>query len=305
MLICYPRRALLALTLTLATGAAIAYQSSTASAQATTVEQATSQNWAGYIAKSSSGTSFSSVSGSWTQPAASSSSSSASGYSAFWVGLGGSSGDSESLEQVGTASDWVDGRAEYYAWYELLPAGQVKLDLAINAGDHIAASVNVSGSTVTIRLVDETSGAAVTKTESMSSPDTSSAEWIAEAPAAQTSSGGYETLPLANFGSVKFGNASATGGGHTRSISDSSWTVQQVSLGSAASTSSLSDDGSSFSVWFESSSTAGASQPLDPQPGPGHGDDSGGYGYDGGPGYDYGGGYGYGYGGGPGYGYAF
>ena len=39
----------------------------------------------------------------------------------------------------------ADGTAEYYAWYELVPAAPVKLDLAIKPGDHIAAKVNVNG----------------------------------------------------------------------------------------------------------------------------------------------------------------
>lgn len=56
---------------------------------ATNVTQATSENWSGYVASGSSGTTqFSSVSGSWVQPAATCTS--GSGYAAFWVGLGGS-----------------------------------------------------------------------------------------------------------------------------------------------------------------------------------------------------------------------
>jgi hypothetical protein len=298
----YPRRALLAVTGMLATCAALAFAAATASAD--TLEQASSENWAGYIASSSTGSSFSTVSGSWTQPAVTSSSSSTSGYSAFWVGLGGSTGESGSLEQVGTSADWVDGHADYYAWYELLPAAQVKLDLTINAGDRITASVNVNGNTVTLRLADETSGQSATKTESMSNPDTSSAEWIAEAPAAQTQSGDYQTLPLANFGTATFTNASATANGHTGSISDSAWSAQQVNLvatgeaataypsdpgfgsgdpaaaapggSAAASASSLSSDGTSFSVSVDSSAETTSAQ-----------------GYpDAGPGFDYGYGYG-------------
>jgi Peptidase A4 family len=322
MFIRYTRRALLALAITLTAGAGLAYEAAGASAQ--TVDEATSGNWAGYIAKTTSRDSFSTVSGSWTQPAATSSSSATSGYSAFWVGLGGSSGDSQSLEQIGTSSDWVDGHAEYYAWYELLPAAEVKLDMAINAGDRIAASVNVSGTTVTMHLIDETTGASVTKTESMSNPDTSSAEWIAEAPAGGSDSGNYQTLPLANFGKVTFTSASATADGHTGSISDSDWAVQQVNLGSTAgsatgypaqagigpgdavdtsgsagaTTSSLSSDGASFSVSVDSSTGAAGGSVGDPQPGY----DGGGYGaaYGDGSGPGGYGGYGYGYGG---YGY--
>jgi hypothetical protein len=309
--------ALLAVTMLMVTTGGLAVDTATASADSDTVAQAASENWAGYVVKSSTGSSFSTVSGSWVQPTVTSSSSSTSGYSAFWVGLGGSSGESGSLEQTGTAGEWVNGQAVYYAWYELLPAAQVKLDLAIHAGDHMSGSVTVQGSSVTIHLVDETSGGSVTKTLSMSNPDTSSAEWIAEAPAAQSQSGDYQTLPLANFGTVTFTGASATAGGHTGAISDSNWTAEQVNLVSAdgsaiaypgaqgfdpasavsasgasaaASASSLSSDGTSFSVSYQAPSDSGASQ-RDPQQATGSSGD--GYGYGG-----YGSGrYGYGYGG--------
>jgi hypothetical protein len=330
--------ALLAVTMAMVTTGGFAVDAATASADSGTVAQAESEHWAGYVAKSGAGSSFSTVSGSWTQPAVTSSSSSTSGYAAFWVGLGGSSSESGSLgsgslEQTGTAGEWANGQAVYYAWYELLPAAQVKLDLAIHAGDHMSASVTAQGSSVTIHLVDETTGGSVTKTLSMSNPDTSSAEWIAEAPAAQSESGDYQVLPLANFGTMTFTGASATAGGHTGSISDSNWTAARVNLvpgdgadiypgaqgfdpasqvsasgaSAVASASSLSSDGTSFSVSYQASSDSGASQGYSPQ---GADSGSGGYGNggyggygDGGYGYDgsgYGGGYGaggYGYGG--------
>jgi hypothetical protein len=68
----------------------------------------------------------------------------------------------------------------------------------------------------------------------MSNPDTSSAEWIAEAPSAETQ-GGLQVLPLANFREVTFTNASATAAGHTGSISDAAWDVQEIQLGAPGS----------------------------------------------------------------------
>jgi hypothetical protein len=70
----------------------------------------------------------------------------------------------------------------------------------------------------------------VTKTLKMSNPDTSSAEWIAEAPSAESRGGSLQTLPLADFGTVTFTGASATSDGHTGPISDPNWSVQQVDL---------------------------------------------------------------------------
>ena len=154
------------------------------------------------------------------------------GYSAFWVGLGGSSSSSTSLEQVGTEADWVDGHATYIAWYELVPRASVRLALTIHAGDRIAARVTVSATTVTVLLADRTTGASVTRTLHMSHPDTSCAEWMAEAPSSATP-GGYRTLPLADFGTVTFSGASATAGAHSGPVSDAAWTAERVQLTSA------------------------------------------------------------------------
>lgn len=291
-----------------------------AAASAATVDQqaAVSQNWAGYVAG---GTQFSSVSGSWVQPAAKCGSGQT--YSAFWVGIGGSSNQSSALEQTGTQADCTaDGGTEYYAWYELVPAAPVKLDLAIKPGDHISAKVSVSGSNVTVSLSDQTTGQSTTKTLQMDNPDTSSAEWIAEAPSACDGSGSCQPLPLADFGTIQFTGATATANGHTGTISDPNWSAQPVQLGdggisdvsyasntgsSAASPSSLSSDGSSFSVAAGASASSGLTGAAGGAGDYGYGD--GGYGYGGYPsadgGYGYGGypgdGYGqYGYGGGDG-----
>lgn len=294
----------------------------------TTGQESVSQNWAGYVAgDSSSGTQFSNVSGSWVQPTANCGSGQT--YSAFWVGLGGSGNGSPALEQTGTQADCnADGSTDYYAWYELVPAAPVRLGLAIQPGDHIAAKVSVSGTAVTVSLSDETSGQSSTKTLQMDSPDASSAEWIAEAPSACDGSGSCQPLPLSDFGTVQFTNSSATANGHTGTISDSSWAAQPVVLGSGgasdvslaagqssagAAPSSLSSDGSSFSVAYQqsaaSASGSGTGGSADGSGDYGYGD--GGYGYGGYPGAD--GGYGYGYGypgadgqygyGGGGYGY--
>jgi hypothetical protein len=325
------RRALplLALGATLALSGGLALDAVSASAQTVNPQQQVSQNWAGYVARSSSGQSFSSVSGSWTQPAVSPSS--GQGYSAFWVGIGGSGQQSQALEQIGTSADVVNGQTQYYAWYELVPAPETKLNLAIHPGDQITGKVSVNGSNVTVSLSDSTTGQSATKTVQVTSPDTSSAEWIAEAPSTTTSmSGGLQTLPLANFGKVTFTNASATAGGHTGSISDPAWNLQQVQLGPAgpvgypgadgglssiglggsqqtpagASPSNLSSDGSSFSVSYSTNGGAAQSSGSGTAPPTGSGaaqSTGGGYGYPGG-GYGYPGG-GYGYPGG-GYGYS-
>src|SRR6202012_327424 len=80
----------------------------------------TSTNWSGYVLTGGSGA-FTSVSSSWTEPAASCSSGTQ--YAAFWVGLDGY--NSDSVEQTGSDSDCSGGTPDYYGWYEMYPADPV------------------------------------------------------------------------------------------------------------------------------------------------------------------------------------
>jgi hypothetical protein len=328
---------------TLAVTAACVLGAGPAAAAAADVQQATSQNWSGYVvggssgSSGSSGTRYRSVSGSWVQPTAKCTS--GSGYAAFWVGLGGAD-QSEALEQDGTEANCsADGTPSYYAWYELVPSAPVKVSMAVHPGDHITSKVAVSGTSVTVSLNNTTTGGSFTRTLQMSNPDTSSAEWIAEAPSTcQQGLSSCTPLPLTDFGTVSFTNAVATTtGGHTGTISDPDWSAASVSLSSgtsgfgfgstqfasqdttaSAAPSGLSSDGSSFSVAW--SSNGGSSSSSSDPSGSAGGYPSSGYGYGyggGGDGSGYGGyggygdpssGYGYGYGGGYGYagvGYAY
>jgi Peptidase A4 family len=68
----------------------------------------------------------------------------------------------------------------------------------------------------------------------MAAPDTSSAEWIAEAPAASTP-GGETILPLTDFGTVSFTSATATAsGGHAGAIADPAWSATRIVLRSSS-----------------------------------------------------------------------
>jgi len=234
-----------------AVGAGLSSTASNASAQKVYAQGAVSSNWSGYVVTSKSGQSFSSVSASWVQPTVNPSFSTSESSSAFWVGIGGASSQSQALEQVGTEADVVNGQIEYRAWYEVVPSPQQPLDIAINPGDHISAKVTVNGTNVTLSLTDDTTGQTQTKTLQVANPDTSSAEWIAEAPAAQTPAG-YAIVPLADFGKATFTDATATAGGHTGTIGDGAWNVTRVDLGSSTSGSALagSSDGTSFSVGY-------------------------------------------------------
>jgi len=207
-----------------------------------------SSNWAGYAV---SGATFTDVKGTWVQPAVSCAAV-GSTYAAFWVGLGGLSGSNGGLEQTGTESDCEDGQPVYRAWYEILPDASVTVPIAISAGDTISAEVSVDGSTATLILTDLTAGGSFATTLTPSVLDTSSAEWIAEAPSRCF---GSRCIPLhlANFGTVQFSGSTTTANGHEGTISDASWSPTSIELDADAGTAvpaALSEDGSGFSVAF-------------------------------------------------------
>ena len=204
-----------------------------AAAATSDIVTSTSSNWAGYAVASvdeTAAASFTSVSGAWRQPAATCTPGSAM-YAAFWVGLGGYSDTSQALEQIGTESNCsASGKATYDVWYELVPAASVPVKLVVKPGDSLSASVTVNGTSVVLRIKNNTRKTTFTKTLSMSAPDVSSAEWIAEAPSACTNDGNCRTLPLANFGTITFASARATAAGHSGTITDAGWAPTAVSL---------------------------------------------------------------------------
>ena len=160
-----------------------------------------SSNWSGYAATGS----FTSASASWTEPTGHCTS--ARRYSAFWVGLDGF--NSQSVEQTGTSVDCSRGSPVYYSWYEMYPANPVNFSNTVRPGDHFSGSVTFNGgSSYTLVLRDTTQGWSHTVHKTLAGAANSSAEVIAEAPCC-TASGGV--LPLANFGTVNFSNATANG----------------------------------------------------------------------------------------------
>jgi hypothetical protein len=201
---------------------------------ATSVPTATSANWAGYAVSApgalTATPSFTNVTGSWVEPVARCTTGTNT-YSAFWVGLGGFSQDSQALEQIGTEANCSPtNAARHDAWYELVPAAPVRIKLKIRSRDTVSASVTVTGQTVSLRFRDVTRHTLFTKKLRMSAPDVSAAEWIAEAPSACDQSGRCRPLPLTNFGAVSFSKATATASGHSGTISDPSWAATAIEL---------------------------------------------------------------------------
>ena len=283
-------------------------------------QEGASENWAGYVVTSNDDSGFSAVSGQWKQPRVDCTANAEPTYSAYWVGLGGGGQQSTALEQIGTQGDCsASGSATYYAWYELVPSAPVKLSLTIHPGDSMWARTSVSGDRVSLFITDQTRHRTWSRTLTMTSatPDTSTAEWVAEAPSecAGVTTSDCTPLTLADFGTATFTDAHTTSGGHVGSISDPHWTAEAIELQPSSSSlfgggrggyfqggyggysdyssyqtaaggaapSSLSQGGTKFTVRYGASLTSQGSGQDQTNP----------YGY----GYGYGDGYGYGYGG--------
>jgi hypothetical protein len=205
----------------------------------------TSTNWSGYAVDGAAG-SMTDVTGSWVVPVVTGPTGKKvkGQYSSFWVGIDGD--NSNTVEQTGTDSDWINGKAVYYAWYEFYPAPSRNIDtVSVHPGDVMTASVHwSSGNSFTLTLTNTSTNETFTQNGSVSNAQRSSAEWIAEAP----SSGGI--LPLADFGTVDFTNCTANG----QAIANFGATsTEQIDMATKrgqakATTSGLAADGESFSV---------------------------------------------------------
>jgi Peptidase A4 family len=207
-----------------------------------------STNWSGYA---DTGSSFSKVSASWTEPSATCSGS-ATQLAAFWVGIDGYT--SSSVEQDGTLIECYAGAAYQFTWWEMYPTNSVQVvGQTLAAGDAITSTVTRSGTTYQLTVTDSTHTAdSFTRTETCSSCANTSAEWIAEAP-----SGSSGVYPLADFGSWTASNASVTEGstsGTISSFTDDQITMADTSGNIEALPGSLNSSGNSFSVAWKRSS---------------------------------------------------
>jgi Peptidase A4 family len=145
---------------------------------------------------------FTSVTGSWTQPAVTCTT--AKTYSSYWVGLDGY--NDNTVEQLGTEGDCLNGRPRYYAWFEMYPHQSMLVGVTVTPFHSYSASVPSAGhGTFALHLADVTTGSSFSTVQKANQAQASFAEVIVEAPY----SGG--TLPLANFDTVNFSAATANG----------------------------------------------------------------------------------------------
>lgn len=197
------RGAVVAAALALGLGLLVSAPSATAAVRHGTAHKlthATSSNWAGW---DNTGGTYTSVSASWVQPAITCAKHETS-YASFWIGLDGDG--SNSVEQTGSEGDCVHGSPVYYSWYEFYPAYPVNYSNTVRPGDHFSSTVSYSGGRYTLVLTDSTQGWSHTTTGSAPSGLNKSAEVIAEAPSSNRG-----VLPLANFGTMSFTNATVNG----------------------------------------------------------------------------------------------
>lgn len=157
--------------------------------------QVTSSNWSGY-AITGPKDSVTDAKGSWIVPSVNCGST-PNAYSAMWVGIDGY--NSNTVEQIGTESDCVNGVANNYAWFEFYPHNYYTIESTpIKAGDVISAEVKYSTGTFIVSI-SVNHGAPFNTSTKLNQAQRSSAEWIVEAPY----SGGV--LPLADFNTTSFG----------------------------------------------------------------------------------------------------
>lgn len=163
-----------------------------------------SSNWAGVVQI---GSGYTSVEGTIVVPRATGGANAA---ASAWVGIDGDTCGTAIL-QTGV-SFYGDG--SYDAWYEWIPDYSYSFsNFGLSEGDEIKMSVDASSKTSGVATLENlTTGAKVSHTFT-NPPSTlceTNAEWIVE----DFSSGG-QLVPFANFGTVTFTDATASGSGGT------------------------------------------------------------------------------------------
>lgn len=203
--------------------------------------QGQSQNWSGYAATEGG---YTGVTATWTVPDIGLAS--PVGMDAAWVGIGGVR--TPDLIQAGTQRTVLqNGATQQEAWIELLPRASETVALTLNPSDTIRVSIDQQGpETWLIVFTNLTSGQTFQATKRYAS-SLSSAEWVEEAPSASR----RRTLPLDNFGTIHFSQASASRETQVLNISQSgahAITMITPDGRPLAEPSALAPDGDGFSV---------------------------------------------------------
>lgn len=146
---------------------------------------------------------FHSITANWTVPTATQHKAGEDEFSSTWAGIGGGCVTADctvtdnTLIQAGTEQDVVGGKAEYSAWWEIIPAPSNTISMKVAPGDRIHLDIHelVPNSEVwTITLKNVTRNKTFTQT--VPYPSTyGSAEWINETPLLLGTNAGLAALP--------------------------------------------------------------------------------------------------------------
>lgn len=214
--------------------------------------QETSTNWSGYVAASNFNNpvrgSVTGAYGSWIVPSIIPSGRNT--YSAIWVGIDGY--NSPTVEQIGTAHDYINGTRYHYAWFEMYPRASYTIQgFPVNTGDLISAIVEYAGNdTFILQIINNTQRIATTiptRYTKMANTQRKNAEWIFEAPSSN------RVLPLTNVQRVYLSGCMAKINGIKRTLNSPFFANNSIEMItnsgiSKAIPSAISSGGSSFSI---------------------------------------------------------
>ena len=208
-----------------------------------------SLDWSGYVVATNLNNpqpSVTAIEASWTVPEIGFSARDS--FSAAWIGVGGQFDGDNTLIQMGTEQDSINGVGTYSAWYELLPENEVTIDsLSVSPGDRITASISLSDpSTNTWSLeIHDLNGGQSFQNSVIYASSMLSAEWIVERPRINN-----VLRNLADFSELTFTGCEATVGDKVETIS--SLPFIEVTLinqnAELTSVSPLASNGSSFTI---------------------------------------------------------
>lgn len=223
------------------------------------IRSGTCSNWCGYVAAINMlfplKKSVTNVFGTWEVPTISKSSKHT--HCGIWVGMDGY--DDDTTVQIGTEHGRCKGRLVNYAWFEIFPGLTYQIKgFPVKKGDRVGGQVEYVG-TSSGKDIFQLTIFNYTKMVWWIAPEAfsrsahakrNSAEWIVEAPSS-TKTGAI--LPLAHFSPITFQFCQVTMQDITGAISNSSWQNESLKMVSSskitkAKPSSLSSDGSSFTV---------------------------------------------------------
>jgi hypothetical protein len=177
-----------------------------------------SNNWSGYNkGLLETGSRFTSISGQWVVPTATPAHSGEAESSSSWVGIGGGCLETSclltdsTLIQAGTEQDVAaNGKASYYAWYELIPAPSLQTPLAVAPGNTVSVTIAQTLPEVWKITINNVSTGKSWSTTVPYPSTYGSAEWIEETPVTVGGgSAGFAAMP--KLTTVRFDAATVNG----------------------------------------------------------------------------------------------